>query len=309
MNLVLGTDDGVAVFEGQNEEWRPRYIRLEGHRLTAVAALGQQIWAGMTDGLWHSADGGDTWSPVYPIFGDSHVRAITVQREAQTLLLVGLEPAAILISRDDGQTWAKTPDVTALRDEHQWSLPYSPAAGCVRAFAVHKERFYAAVEVGGILRSDDAGASWRLLEGDVHADVHDLATQTSDPDLLHVATGGGRFRTDDGGKNWKLIGDGYTRAVWADPDQMGTLLTGPARYVGAMGRVERSVDNGDSWTLASDGFRIPMSDMIERFVGAESHVLAIGSDGDLYTAKRGLWIWHALDFGLPPIRAAAVTGA
>jgi photosystem II stability/assembly factor-like uncharacterized protein len=165
---------------------------------------------------------------------------------------------------------------------------------------------YAAVEVGGVLRSDDAGATWRLLGGDVHADVHDLARHPQAPDLIYAATGGGRFRSRDGGQSWKLIGDGYTRAVWVDPKRPEVVLTGPARYVGAMGRVERSTDGGDTWALASDGFKVPLSDMVERFVGAGTHVLALTSGGALYTAKRGLWMWRALELGLPPVRAVAV---
>jgi len=199
----------------------------------------------------------------------------------------------------------EAPDVARLRDEHDWSLPYSPAAGCIRGFALVSDRFYAAAEVGGVLRSDDAGITWRLLNGGVHADVHDLAGHPTDPDLVYAATGGGRYRTHDGGASWELVGDGYNRAVWTDPERPETVLTGPARYVGAMGRVERSVDGGDTWALASDGFQVPMSDMVERFIGAGSHVLALTSDGALYIAKRGVWMWHALDFGLAPVRAAA----
>jgi len=97
--------------------------------------------------------------------------------------------------------------------------------------------------------------------------------------------------------------------VWLDPDRPEIVLTGPARYVGAMGRLERSTDGGDTWALASDGFQIPMNDMIERFAGADSHVLALTADGALYTAKRGLWMWRRLELGLPPVRAVAVEGS
>jgi hypothetical protein len=76
-----------------------------------------------------------------------------------------------------------------------------------------------------------------------------------------------------------------------------------------MGRVERSADGGDTWALTSDGFQVPMRDMVERFVDAGSHVLALISDGALYTAKRGVWMWHALDFGLAPVRAVSFTAS
>jgi photosystem II stability/assembly factor-like uncharacterized protein len=305
MNLYLGTEDGLAVFEGQEEAWHPRYLRLKGQQITAVATRGQNLWAGTTSGLWRSLDEGASWSRTNLEPHEPHVRALAIDADAPTTLLVGAEPAAIWVSRDGGTAWAEAPDVARLRDKHGWSLPYSPAAGCIRGFAVLGNCLYAAAEVGGVLRSDDAGGTWRLLAGGVHADVHDLAGSEQDRDTVYAATGGGRYRSRDGGQSWELIGDGYTRAVWVDPERPEILLTGPARYVGAMGRIERSSDGGDTWALAADGLKVPMSDMIERFVGAGSHVLAVTSSGALYTAKRGVWMWHLLDLGLPPVRAAA----
>jgi photosystem II stability/assembly factor-like uncharacterized protein len=73
-----------------------------------------------------------------------------------------------------------------------------------------------------------------------------------------------------------------------------------------MGRIERSTDAGDTWALASDGLHVPMKGMIESFVSAGSHALALTSDGALYTARRGVWLWHALDLGLSPVRAVVV---
>lgn len=309
MRLYLGTEEGLAAFEGQEAEWRPRYLRLQSHRITAVAARGEVLWVGTTHGVWRSSNGGATWSPAVTGLGERHVRALAIRPQARDTVLVGTEPAAVLITRDGGETWGEAPDVARLRDEHGWSLPYSPAAGCIRGFTLAGDRAYAAAEVGGVLRSDDAGRTWRLLEGDVHPDVHDVAGHHNDPDTVLAATGGGRYRSQDGGESWDLIGDGYTRAIWTDADRPGVVLAGPARYVGAMGRIERSIDGGDNWTLASDGFNVPMSSMVERFADAGSHVLAVIADGTLYTAKRGVWMWRRLELGLPPVRAAAFSAA
>jgi photosystem II stability/assembly factor-like uncharacterized protein len=316
MHLYVGSDDGVAVFEGQREEWHPRYVRLPGQGITVLTVLGQRAWAGTTAGLWRSLDGGATWSPADTGLSVRHVRALAVQPGQPDTLLVGTEPAAVFVSHDGGETWAEASDVARLRDEGGWSLPYSPAAGCIRGFALPAgygegalagDCIYAAAEVGGVLRSADGGVTWQLLGGGVHPDAHALARHAADPDLVYAATGGGRYRSRDGGQRWELIGDGYTRAVWLDPDRPETVLTGPARYMGAMGRVERSGDGGDTWSLASDGFEVPMSGMVETFVGAGSHVLALTSEGGLYTAKRGIWMWHPLALGLPPVRAVVVS--
>jgi photosystem II stability/assembly factor-like uncharacterized protein len=309
MKLYLGTDEGMAAFEGQEESWHPRYLRLQTHKVTAIAASREMLWVGTTHGLWHSSNGGAAWAPLVTGLGECHVRALAVHPHSANTVLVGTEPASIFITRDGGKSWVEAGDVARLRGEKGWSLPYSPAAGCIRGFSLTRDRIYAAAEVGGVLRSDDAGVTWRLMEGDIHPDVHDLAGLHNDPNTIYAATGGGRYRSQNGGVSWDLIGDGYTRAIWIDLERPGVVLAGPARYVGAMGRVERSIDNGDNWMLASDGFDIPMSSMIERFVTAESHVLAVLADGTIHTTKRGVWTWRRLELGLAPVRAAAFSDA
>src|SRR5437588_9052880 len=110
---------------------------------------------------------------------------------------------------------AGMPEVANLRDQHHWFLPYSPGAGCVRGFAFHGQRVYAAVEVGGALRSDDGGETWRLAEGSdgnpdfdgppppfVYPDVHAIYVHPTSADLVFAATGGGFYRSDDGGQTW-----------------------------------------------------------------------------------------------------------
>ena len=123
MKLYLGTDEGLAVFEGQEEEWHPRYVRLEEHRITAVATAGKVLWAGTPSGLWRSLDGGPTWWPSITGKEPCHVRSLAVFHGAAAITLVGAEPASIYLSRDNGESWVESDDVKRLRDEHQWQLP------------------------------------------------------------------------------------------------------------------------------------------------------------------------------------------
>ena len=128
------------------------------------------------------------------------------------MALVGTEPAAIHCWMGNGP-WRECPEVAQLRDALGWWLPYSPEAGCVRGFAFHGDRVYAAVEVGGLLRSDDGGRTWGLVEGSsgdpramaeggIHPDVHSVAVHPSSPDLVLAPTGGGFYQSEDGGGRW-----------------------------------------------------------------------------------------------------------
>jgi hypothetical protein len=56
---------------------------------------------------------------------------------------------------------------------------------------------------GGVIVSDDDGATWRFLDGLPHARVHGLAQCPRKPDtLLCGVEGEGVFRTEDGGATW-----------------------------------------------------------------------------------------------------------
>ena len=158
-------------------------------------------------------------------------------------------------------------------------LPYSPEAGCIRGFAFHGQRVYAAAEVGGVLRSDDGGESWALAAGSdgntdlggppepfVSPDVHNIVVHPSDPDLVFAVSFAGLYRSQDGGATWKNLYRCYCRDLWLDPLDPQHIVFGPAKNVEAGGRIEVTRDGGQSWQLASDGLEVPWPNSLpERF--------------------------------------------
>ncbi len=223
--LFLATDDGLLTCQRQGDEWREIARGLAGKRVTSASARARAgtILAGTTDGVFRSDDLGRTWQAASTGLAHRHVRWMAFHPDRAGYEFVGTEPAAIFVSRDGGATWSERPEVAQLRDTYRWSLPYSPAAGCVRGFAFHGQRAYAAVEVGGVLRSDDGGATWRMASqvGDraplVHPDVHAIAGHPTSPDLVVAPTGGGFYRSRDGGGTWERLYVCYCRAAWIDP--------------------------------------------------------------------------------------------
>lgn len=322
--LFLASDEGLLAVHSNAGEWQTRPTQLPGKGLTAVAAAPASLMAGARDGLFRSEDGGEHWEEVADLAG-KHVRWLAFGPGDDGLALAGLEPAAIYYSADDGETWTEAPEVAALRDEMDWFLPYSPEAGCVRGFAFHGRRVYAAVEVGGLLRSDDGGRQWRLVDGSdgrpstgrpqpgyVQSDVHSVTGHPAGADLLYAPTGGGFYVSTDGGATFEpRYQNCYVRAVWVDPADADHLLLGPADGVSRNGRIEESHDQGRSWHLATSGLDTPWPRrMVERFVALpgpldEEEVLAILSDGKMWRATVGDWAWQRFWPEAPPVRAAA----
>lgn len=315
--LILSTKSNLVVCEHARDEWRPTRQGLAGRRVTSAIAREGVILAGTQDGIFRSDDLGQTWQEASQGLSTRHVRWIAYHPDISDLEFAGTEPAGIFISHNGGESWRACPEVHQLRDEHGWSLPYSPEAGCVRGFAFHGQRAYAAVEVGGVLISDDRGETWNLAKGSqfregypppghVHPDVHSLAVHPSSPDLVYAPTGGGFYRSRDGGNAWELRFRGYCRAVWVDPNNSEHLVLGQADGVDANGRIEASHDGGRTWQLASKGLDVPWRrHMVERFTQVGGELLAVLSNGDLLVSPVESLTWHYILAEVGKVNAVA----
>ena len=305
--IYLATENGLAVCE-RNNDWRIVRRGLEGQRVTSVIAREGVILAGTTHGVFRSENEGRSWNEANAGLSHRHVRWLAYHPDVSDLEFAGTEPASIFISRNGGDSWDECPEVPLLREKHGWSLPYSPEAGCVRGFAFHGQRGYAAVEVGGVLRSDDNGAHWRLADGSdgnpnlagppepfIYPDVHSLYVHPSSPDLVDAATGGGLYRSSDGGKTWELLYDCYCRSVWTDPADPAHLILGPADGVASKGRIEETRDGGRTWNLASKGLDVPWPrHMVERFTQIGSELFAVLSNGELLSTQLPALEWKRI---------------
>jgi photosystem II stability/assembly factor-like uncharacterized protein len=237
--------------------------------------------------------------------------------DVSDLEFAGTEPAGIFVSHDGGGTWRACTEVAELRDRHKWSLPYSPQAGCVRGFAFMGTRGYAAVEVGGVLRSNDSGDTWQLVEGSsgnpdledapepfIYPDVHSISVYAWARDTVLAPTGGGLYRSTDGGKTWGLLYECYCRAAWLDPEDPQHIVCGPAAGVDRDGRIEATGDGGLSWIPASGRLDVPWRrTMVERFAQTSYELLAVLSNGQLLSGPASAADWHRILPGIEGIVA------
>lgn len=304
--ICLATNKGILLCQPSEDGWQVKATHLEDHHATCLAIDNNTLWAGTTDSVHRSGDAGSHWDEVGDGLTLKHVRWLAASGGTPRAIFAGTEPAGIFVLPDGSDTWTDRPEIFDLRDKLDWMLPYSPEAGCVRGFAFHGRRWYAAVEVGGVLRSDDGGGTWDLVEGSagrpdlgrppesfVYPDVHDVAVHPSDANLLFAPTGGGLYRSTDAGLTWALLYDSYCRAVWLDPDDPNHVILGPADYVGAMGRIEQTRDGGHNWTLVSDGLEVPWRHaMPERLTLVGDTLFCILDDGRLLAAPLATLQWQ-----------------
>ena len=82
----------------------------------------------------------------------------------------------------------------------------------------------------GVMRSPDAGKTWRQVTGWDVGDVRSIVFDRVNPSLAYAATQWGPIRSTDGGENWQSVPQGlakpYCQTIVADPRQSGRVLLG-----------------------------------------------------------------------------------
>src|SRR5215469_15308137 len=160
----VGTQAGVVHIDGQ-----ARHLGLTDQRISAVHAFHDRagnvvILAGTYgSGLFRSVDYGSKWTPITEGMTAPAARTIAPDPLIPGALICGTEPARLFRSIDEGLTWAELEGIRAILAHTDWYLPYSPRAGAVRnVFAPpgSQSELLAAVEVGGLMKSLDGGATW-----------------------------------------------------------------------------------------------------------------------------------------------------
>ena len=209
--IYLATARGLTVITGSNGNWRGA-IRLEDKQIQCVATdLNQKgvVYCGtFGDGMFKSKDGGATWKTSS---GLATPKVMALSASNSGAVYAGTELSAMFRSDDGGETWRELQTLLTLPSAKTWSFPPRPETHHVQSILpdlAKPSRLHVAVEAGALLRSDDAGGSWRDLVPSGPKDTHSLAVHPHDPSRLHSAAGDGYFESIDDGDSWRRMVDG-----------------------------------------------------------------------------------------------------
>jgi hypothetical protein len=82
------------------------------------------------------------------------------------------------------------------------------------------------------------------------------------------------------------------------------MILGPADHVDSNGRIEESHDGGKSWSLASQGLKVPWRrGMVERFFQADEELFAVLSNGQLLSTSLSKLEWQAILSNIKDVNA------
>jgi photosystem II stability/assembly factor-like uncharacterized protein len=266
--LFIATGDAIARVEFLKD--KPTVtLSLEGSGAQCVAADPEnpdRVFAGTFDhGVYRSMDGGETWESLKD--GIPHTRipslAISPSHTENGMLVVyaGTEPSNLYRSEDNGETWTGFPKLPELPSAPTWSFPPRPWTSHVRWITLSHHNpnlIFAGIELGGVMRSKDAGETWEDRKPGSQHDSHAIATHPVDSSRVYEAAGGGIALSTDGGDTWRGADEGMDRHYcWAlavdpvDPELWYISATHSARYAhredgNSAGQIYRR-DHSDTW--------------------------------------------------------------
>jgi photosystem II stability/assembly factor-like uncharacterized protein len=247
--LYIAFDQALAVASQHNSSWMVD-MKLEDRAPQCLAIDPQRperVYSGTFDqGLWRSADAGNTWEHVGE--GITHQRVLSVavspmeRAGGYGVVFAGTEPSSIFRSEDGGTTWRDLAALRTLPSAPTWSFPPRPWTSHARWITpdpLVPDRIFAAMEAGALIRSLDGGETWEDRKPGGPWDTHTLAMHRLAPDRLYSAAGDGFMQpghgfvqSNDGGNTWFRPDEGlkhnYLWSVAVDPADPNTLVISAA---------------------------------------------------------------------------------
>src|SRR6266852_1717949 len=256
-----------------------------GGRALAVTGVagdpGTYYFGAVAGGVWKTANGGLTWTPMTYKTGIMSVGAIAVAPSDSNVIYVGTGESCIrgnisygdgmYKSLDGGKNWMHI----GLEDtQHIAKIvvhPQNPDIVYVAALG----HAYGSNEMRGVFRSNDGGKTWqKVLFKDNKTGAIDLTFDPSNPHVLFAALyeaqrypwtavsggpGSGLYKSSDDGATWKrLEGHGLPSGVLG---RIGVSVSGAdsnrvyAIIEAEKGGIFRSEDAGETWQLLNPDHR------------------------------------------------------
>ena len=291
----------------------------------------ERIYVGTFDrGLFWTANAGRDWTHAGPGIPHSRVLSVAVspsrRGRAGGAVFAGTEPSALYRSDDGGASWTELAGLRNLPSAPTWSFPPRPSTSHVRWIGLSwsdPDLVFAAVELGGVMRSVDGGITWEDRKPGSYHDAHTVLVHPRDPAYIYEAAGGGAAVSRDGGATWSPVDDGldrrYVWAVAADPDdpELWYVSASPSAqhaHHSAKGDADAAIYRRRGirpWEALAGGLPNPLPAMPYALVAP------IERPGELYAGLRSGAVfhgtdhgttWHALDLTLPGLLALVWAG-
>ncbi len=292
------------------------------------------IYLGTRSGPYRSTDRGQRWERLDFADDGTEVWSILVHPENPRILYVGTSPVGVYRSDDGGESWRRLPAAT--QPERVKMKSFTCRVMRLAADPARPDELYAALEVGGVMRSLDGGETWddcssdllklaelpqlrSTIDSDSHLegmlDGHALCVSAARPGTVVLAVRMGLFQSDDRGGSWQNMDVGrfspltYARDVRVsphDPHELYACLSPAARSQD--GSLYRSLDLGRTWTRFDHGVKAESTMMaVALHPGDPEQVYCVSRVGQVFGTRDGgrTWDEHRLPDDVKDVYAIA----
>jgi hypothetical protein len=349
--VLVGTMKGAFILRADRSraQWDMGGPYFPGSAVYAIAYDGRagrnRLWAGPASMHWgallrSSDDFGRTWTNPesatvkFPEGTDAALKNIwqvVPGRDSEPdTLYCGVEPAALFVSRDGGNSWSLNDGLWSHPQRERWV----PGGGglCLHTILVDpadSKRIRIAVSTAGMYVTEDGGATWRPSNSGVRAEflpdkypefgqcVHKVVQSKKSPERMYLQNHWGLYRSDDRGETWTDVANGVPSdfgfamaahpadadSAWIVPLESDAFRCTPEGKL----RVYRTRDAGGSWEPLSNG--LPQENAYETVLRDALAADSLQPAGVYFGTRSGKVFgsadegetWQTLAGGLPPV--------
>ena len=235
------------------------------------------VYAGVEDAaMFRSVDGGQTWQELaglreakghlwQPGAGGMGLLTIVLDPSDPSRIYIAISAAGVFRTDDAGKTWR--PMNSGLKSQGELPDPEAEVGHCVHRIAMNPARpdVLFMQKHWDVMRSDDAGASWQEISGDLPSDFgFPIEVHPHEPDTIYVIPiksdsehfppdGKLRvYRSRTGGNQWEALTKGLPQRdcyvnVLRDATAVDSLDPCGVYFGTTGGQVYASANAGDSW--------------------------------------------------------------
>ena len=261
--LHIATFSGWYRFEQYGRGYKQTKRDLSYWTLTCMTVDQEDpttVYAGTEhSGLFYTKDAGAHWHRANPQVPKMFLYSALALNGA---VMVGTIPSAVYRSKNGG--WEELEDVRV--HSAGANFPPSPELQSRTRYLTFdpasKNRFYAGIEVGGMLLSDDGGNAWAPCnKGLTDMDIHEILASKQHSGMVFLACGESCFRSPDRAGHWENITPKtHDYGISIAEDDNGVIYVGAARgrpnlwirEEGALSGILRSNDKGATWETVID---------------------------------------------------------
>jgi photosystem II stability/assembly factor-like uncharacterized protein len=328
--LHVASIKGVWTLKSDDSRtWELEHESLGGWTIPKLAVSSSRpnlILAGTRgDGVWVSEDFGKKWrKPSYGKRGPGKVRSVMTDPRDPNIVYAGTEPIDLFVSHDLAKNWRRVKSLWDIPSVPSIVYPVDVVEPHVRDIAIdpiNTATIYAALQVGFMAKSTDAGESWKLLDNGLDADVHTIVVDSQNPTSLFVATGGHQYRSGrspgralyrsvDGGDSWMPTAmdfpHDYSVPLVMHPLHSNVLFAALAkghpgfwrdRPAKAESVIIKTADSGRTWKQL-DGKASELNQDFPEALAIDSkdpnHVYAALKSGNVYRSEDSGNTWESL---------------